>query len=81
MKKPVIYISFEQSLAFCEWKTEIFTYQLMNQKKADYATILKENDKLSKKYKFRLPTENEWYLIVKKGLVIKTGFTCVLDLT
>jgi beta-lactamase regulating signal transducer with metallopeptidase domain len=81
MERPVTYISFEQGLAFCEWRTEIFTYQMMSKKKADYATILKENDKLSKKYKFRLPTENEWYLIVKKGLDNKIGFTCVLDLT
>jgi hypothetical protein len=81
MERPVTYISFEQGLAFCEWKTEVFTYQMTKQKKADYATILKENDKLSKKYKFRLPTENEWYLIVKKGLEQQVGFTCVLDLT
>jgi hypothetical protein len=81
MERPVTYISFEQGDEYCKWKIEVFTYQMMSQKKADYATILKENDKLSKKIKFRLPTANEWELIVKKGLIIRTDFTCVLDLT
>jgi beta-lactamase regulating signal transducer with metallopeptidase domain len=81
MQNAVINMSFEQGDEYCKWRTEMFTYQMMNQKKADHATILKENDKLSKKYKFRLPTANEWALIVKKGFIIRTGFTCVLDLT
>jgi beta-lactamase regulating signal transducer with metallopeptidase domain len=81
MQNSVINMSFEQGDEYCKWRTEMFTHQMMNQKKADYATILKENNKLSQKYKFRLPTENEWTLIVKKGFIIKTGFTCVLDLT
>ncbi|MDZ7899751.1 MAG: M56 family metallopeptidase [Arcicella sp.] len=81
MQNPVIYMSFEQGLAFCEWKTEIFTYQMASQKKADYATIVKENSKLSKKYKFRLLTENERQLMVKKGLEHRCGVACVLDLT
>ena len=81
MKNPVIYISFEQGLEFCKWKSEVFTYQILNQKIVNYASILKENDKLRKKYRFRLPTENEWALIVDKGFAHKIGFSCVLDLT
>ena len=81
MKNPVIYVSFEQGLEFCKWKSEVFTYRVLNQKIVDYASILKENDKLRKKYRFRLPTENEWALIVDKGFNHKIGFSCVLDLT
>ena len=81
MKNPVIYISFEQGLEFCKWKSEVFTYRVLNQKIVDYTTILKHNDKLRKKYRFRLPTENEWAFIVDKGFDHKIGFSCVLDLT
>jgi hypothetical protein len=57
---------------------------MMHQEMTDFATILKENNKLKKKYKFRLPTEEEWGIVVEKGLNKRgnnIGFSCVLDLT
>ena len=57
---------------------------MMNQKMADYATILKENNKRGKKIKFSLPIEQEWVIVLEKGLNKlnnSVGFSCVLDLT
>lgn len=84
MNNPVIYVSYDQANEFCKWKTETFTYQFMHRQMADYATILKENSKQEKKYKFRLPTSEEWAIVVEKGLNKRgnsIGFCYVLDLT
>lgn len=50
---PIMGISFEQANAFAEWRTKDMTAYLGEMSKNDRAAF-------PKKFKFRLPSENEW---------------------
>ncbi len=50
---PVIAITYEQAVAFCDWRTEQFKKELSKMSKEDRA-------KFPKDFRFRLPTAKEW---------------------
>ena len=50
---PIMGISFEQAVSFAEWRTEAMEKYLNELSK-------NEREAFPKKFKFRLPTENEW---------------------
>lgn len=62
---PIIGITREQAMAYCEWKTETFKAQLAEMNKEERAQFPEE-------FEFRLPTANEWgrmrFLIQDKAM-------------
>jgi len=67
---PIIGITKEQAMRYCEWKTEMFKVELAKMNKKDRARFPKE-------FKFRLPTANEWgrmrFLIQEKSMLKQIG--------
>lgn len=65
---PIVGITKEQALAYCEWKTEAFKAQL-----AEMGG--KEKAQFPKEFRFRLPTANEWarmrFLTQEKAMMKK----------
>ena len=59
---PVVGITHEQAVAFCEWRTEIVT-EKFNKEKG-----YKNTDKDYTIFKFRLPTQDEWEKCAGYGL-------------
>lgn len=57
---PIIGISYEQALAFMDWRTESFKIQLSEMNKRDRAQYPKD-------FIFRLPTKKEWGLMRFRG--------------
>lgn len=57
---PIVGISYEQALAFMDWRTEDFKNQLASMSKRD-------RDEYPKDFKFRLPTKKEWGLMRFRG--------------
>lgn len=59
---PVVGISYEQAIAFCEWRTErVKEYQSANKKNI-----------VPKNFRYRLPTESEWAAVAQRGYSTKT---------
>jgi hypothetical protein len=67
---PIVGITKEQALLYCDWRTEMFKQQLAQMNKRDRARFPKE-------FKFRLPTANEWgrmrFLIQEKSMLKQIG--------
>ncbi|MFY0591128.1 SUMF1/EgtB/PvdO family nonheme iron enzyme [Roseivirga sp.] len=63
---PIVGITKSQAERYCEWRTEMFEAQLAEMSKRERALF-------PKKFKFRLPTANEWsrmrFLIQEKAMM------------
>ncbi len=63
---PMIAVTYEQAVAFCDWRTEQFKKELSQMSKEDRAQFPKD-------FRFRLPTAKEWgrirFMTQTKGMV------------
>jgi formylglycine-generating enzyme required for sulfatase activity len=73
--RAVTGVSWEQAVAYCQWKSELTTYLQSHAKAASYKHMEADN-KLAKSFiAYRLPTEREFNKMnTKSG---RTGFRCV----
>lgn len=63
---PIIAVTYEQAVAFCDWRTEQFKKELSQMSREDRAQFPKD-------FKFRLPTAKEWgrirFMTQAKGMI------------
>lgn len=72
--RAVTGVSWDQALAYCQWKSELATYLQSHAKAASYKHMEADN-KLAKSFiSYRLPTEREFSKMNTKS---GTGFRCV----
>ena len=64
---PIVNISYEQAVKFCEWRSKMVAYNMAIECK----TAADREKKHYKKIKFRLPTKEEWEFAVKNFTKIK----------
>jgi hypothetical protein len=80
LNAPVIGVSWQQALAYCQWRSVVATYLHNHAKLATYQTMLRVNASAKTLITYRLPTEKEWKTSASRFPAILrpgTGFRCV----
>ena len=73
-KRLVTFVSFEQANEYCNWKSKLLNDKAKkNRYDVDYITMITSKVKDKKPTRFRLPTEKEWQIAVKRKLLKEEG--------
>lgn len=65
---PVVSVSYEQAIAFCNWRSRMVNEAIYYQNHKDVSWPDELPDDIPKIYRFRLPTKEEWEKVASIGL-------------